>query len=451
MGMKHRLYKEQAGPMDEIFLIEIRLCRTKWRIRELVSSIARAFRIEEFMERHPHVTLYGPFSLKEGTNSRDLLKIIGTIAADFDPVLFSLNGFEKRDGMHGSVLACSVHPSKSLRELNARIDSSLFPLVTSMNAWDGQPEKKWFHSTIANRLDSRTATRVFSSLTGSGPTPVELVTPAPGILNALRNLIVPGNKPDPVPVFPAPLLDDTGLRITILLGEHIFAEYDLLEKRWILTGHDHAGLSWQHTLLSFRHQVGFEMKDPGPVHPETLFVISDLHLGHANIIRYCSRPFLFSDVQEMDHVLVKNWNYSISQNDRIFHLGDLRYGKDSRPLQHYRKKLHGNITFIAGNHDEEELGAVSFVPLEYDGRQFLLIHDPASAPASFDGWVIHGHYHNNDLRAYPFMNFKDRRINVSAEVVGYRPVRLEELSCLIHEREISGDTTPILLRYPHVI
>jgi calcineurin-like phosphoesterase family protein len=437
--------------MDDTFLIEIRLARTKWRIRELVFSLAHAFDIAECMERHPHVTLFGPFSLKDGTTTRDLLTIIGTIAAPYDPVAFSLSGWEKREGMHGSVIAFSVHPSENLRTLTTSLATSLFPRVESINVWDGQPEKKWFHVTIANRLDQETGARIFSELAGPVRPAVNHELPAAGFFDTLVNLFKSKRKTAPVPVFSPPLLDETGLRITVMRGENIFAEYDFSEKRWIMTGHDHASLSWQRTLLSLRHRAGFELRDPDLIHPETIFVISDLHLGHANIIRYCSRPFLFSEPGEMDHVLIKNWNYTIAPLDRVFHLGDLRYGRESQPLGHYRKKLHGQVTFIAGNHDEEELGGVPFVYLDYEGLSFLLIHDPAETPASFDGWVIHGHYHNNDLRAFPFMNFIDRRINVSAEVIGYIPVSLRELSGLIRTRELSGDTTPVLLRYPHEI
>ena len=35
--------------MDEIFLIEIRLGKTKWRIKETISAIAKKFRLEIFV------------------------------------------------------------------------------------------------------------------------------------------------------------------------------------------------------------------------------------------------------------------------------------------------------------------------------------------------------------------------------------------------------------------
>ena len=226
----------------------------------------------------------------------------------------------------------------------------------------------------------------------------------------------------------------------------IFAEYDLLEKRWITGNHSHSSKSWQKTLALFRQQSGLELLDPLLSHPGSIYLIADLHLGHANIIRYCSRPFFVSDVREMDHVLVKNWNYTISPENRVYYLGDLRYGKDALPLSLYRQKLKGHITFIKGNHDDQELDTVPSYLLDYGGFRFLLVHDPADCDPTFDGWVIHGHHHNNNIRQYPFIDFKHRRINVSAEVVGYIPVNLNDICEILRDRLSRGELTPILLK-----
>ena len=62
-------------------------------------------------------------------------------------------------------------------------------------------------------------------------------------------------------------LDDAGLRITVMQGENILTEYDLLEKRWITGDHSHSSKSWQKTLALFRQQSGFERLDPSSLTP----------------------------------------------------------------------------------------------------------------------------------------------------------------------------------------
>ncbi len=434
--------------MDSTYLVEIRLSRTKWRIRMITHEIADNFGIKDFLELHPHVTLFGPLNLKEGVSSRQMLDAIGDVAARYDPVPFLIDGWEKRDGMHGSVIAFPVRASESLHRITRDIAGVLSPLTTSQNAYDKEPDQKWFHVTIANRLGPDKASAIFSQITGPGqktPDPGGMQQKKPGLLQ--RFLAGTMHKKH-VRAIPPVLLDETGIRITVMKDMAILAEYDLIEKRWVYGDHRHSTARWQKTLAQFRHHAGFEHRDPEQSDPYDVFLIADLHLGHANIIRYCSRPFLFSDSREMDHVLIKNWNYTIAPKTRIYCLGDLRYGPDAEPATQYQKRLRGDIVFIRGNHDDPETGTISSIEREYENLKFLLIHDPADAPPSFDGWVIHGHYHNNDLRHYPYMNFTGRRVNVSAEVIGYKPVSLHEIVQRIREREVSGDTTPILFRYP---
>jgi calcineurin-like phosphoesterase family protein len=434
--------------MDDIYLVEIRLGRTKWRIRNTVFTIARMFNIGNFVERNPHVTLFGPLTLKNGVTPVQLLDAIGQVAATCDPILFTIDGWERREGMSGSVIAFRVRPSEELKNLTTAIADAVSPFVCSSNIWDTVPGGKWFHVTVANRLEPPVASSLFSTLLRCRPD-VPGDTMASGffawILYRIHHTIGRRIRDGVRPV----TLDEAGLRITVMKGESILAEYDLLEKCWITSGHSQSNPAWQNTLRLYRHDAGFERLDPGFSDPRDIFLIADLHLGHANIIRYCSRPFFFSDICEMDHVLIKNWNYTISPANQVYYLGDLCYGPGAHSAEHYLNKLRGHISFIRGNHDLYQPEALPMKILEHGGLKFCLVHDPADAPERFEGWIIHGHHHNNNLRSYPFINFEDRRINVSAEVLGYVPVSLTSVCSLIEKRSGGTDRTPILLNYAY--
>lgn len=434
--------------MDDIYLVEIRLGTTKRRIRDKAAVIATTAGITRYLERHPHLTLFGPMELLPGVTRDQVLDCIGSLASGHDPLPFIIDRFEKRVGMHGSVIAFSVRPSESLKQLTTKISRALTPLTKSHNAWDGHPEQKWYHVTVANHLREKTATKIFSAL-------LESETAHPGhnrpgglffrIRSRLEYHIHTRFRPPQLPV----LLDEPGLRITIMNGDRILAEYDLVEKCWIQGDHRHNGPRWQQTLERYRRYAGLELTGPDPADPGDILLIADLHLGHANIIRYCSRPFRVGDAETMDRVLVSNWNARCTKNTRIFHIGDLCYGPCARPPQEYRAMLGGDAVFIAGNHDHPEPGMMPFIVIEHEGLPFCLVHDPADAPDGFDGWIVHGHHHNNDLWNFPFIDFTHRRINVSAEVIGYVPVSLSGICETIRDRQKNGNSDPVLLAYPY--
>lgn len=401
------------------------------------------------MERHPHVTLYGPLTLNEGVSRQQLLDSIEKAASGFGTIPFTISSWEKKEGLHGSVIAFSVKPSDDLRQITRLIADRLAPLSTSLNGWDSQPERKWFHVTVANGLERDQASGIFSRLTSPSVSNYPKKRPIgifPRFLYDLRQFRF-REKPRP---YSPEFVDETGLRITVMNGEVILAEYDLVRKGW--TGKEEVSSpgSWQDTLREFRRQAGFELTTLAPADPGDLFVIADLHCGHSNIIRYCCRPFSYPDVSEMDSVLIDNWNYTVPLENGIWFLGDLCYGKDAKAPGFYLDRLKGKITLIRGNHDEHVPGTITSAILDYGSFRFLLVHDPSDAPPDFDGWVIHGHHHNNNLAEYPFINFAQRRVNVSAEVVGYSPVSLRELAARISEGLQKETPDPVHLRYPYV-
>ena len=57
-----------------------------------------------------------------------------------------------------------------------------------------------------------------------------------------------------------------------------------------------------------------------------IYFTSDWHLGHANIIKYCERPF--KSVSDMDRILIQNYNEIVDQDDTVYFLGDFCFHKD---------------------------------------------------------------------------------------------------------------------------
>ncbi|MCU0632776.1 MAG: metallophosphoesterase [Methanolinea sp.] len=156
----------------------------------------------------------------------------------------------------------------------------------------------------------------------------------------------------------------------------------------------------------------------------TIYLISDLHLNHARILRHCHRPF--SSLRHMNSDLVERWNRVVGPGDTVYHLGDFSIRGSPRQWIHM---LNGRKVFIRGNHDGNLLRAKRHSTLSYGGYEFYLVHDPHDVPASWKGWVIHGHTHNKISR-YPFINGETRTINVSCECTGYAPVSIDHLVSL---------------------
>lgn len=69
-----------------------------------------------------------------------------------------------------------------------------------------------------------------------------------------------------------------------------------------------------------------------------IYFISDTHFNHKNIIKYCNRPF--KDVEEMNKVLIENWNNTITDFNTIFHLGDVALTNESE-MKEIISKLKG--------------------------------------------------------------------------------------------------------------
>ena len=147
-----------------------------------------------------------------------------------------------------------------------------------------------------------------------------------------------------------------------------------------------------------------------------IWMTSDLHFNHENILKYepVSRPF--TTVEEMNEVLIQNWNSKIGPGDIVYVLGDLCMGRYDT-IEPIIKRLNGKIILIRGNHDTprrievfQSLGIEvrDIEYLRYKGRFFILCHFPIASEEFIDMVVrdnsevvnLYGHVHHNAPKGY---------------------------------------------------
>lgn len=174
---------------------------------------------------------------------------------------------------------------------------------------------------------------------------------------------------------------------------------------------------------------------------ERIWFIGDLHLGHRNIIKYCSRPF--DDVNQMNEILIQNWNKKIGVEDRVFVLGDFALcGKDK--IVEFGQQLNGRKILILGNHEGASLKT-------YYEAGFEMVY---KYPIYFNNWIlshmpqpncpcvnIHGHLHQINVDdCLDFEKGEKPYINVSADKINFTPISLKEIEMKIMN-SIMGKST----------
>lgn len=162
-----------------------------------------------------------------------------------------------------------------------------------------------------------------------------------------------------------------------------------------------------------------------------IFLISDIHFGHRNICLFKRedgsplRPW--DDPDEMDEAMVERWNNRVGPNDIVYHLGDVVINR--RCLQ-IIGRLNGDKRLILGNHDifnhADYLPYFKRLHSSIKLDNLLLTHIPVHVD-SVAHWArcnVHGHVHAQDIPNAKYLN-------VSAEMIDYTPVSLEDLRALI--------------------
>jgi calcineurin-like phosphoesterase family protein len=185
---------------------------------------------------------------------------------------------------------------------------------------------------------------------------------------------------------------------------------------------------------------------------QNVFFTSDCHFFHGNILKYDNRPF--RNVDEMNQVIVDNWNDKVSKDSDVFYLGDLSWNGSDAKTKELVDELNGNIHYIMGNHDKfRDIKALNrfetindYVELSIidkdanRGRQDIMMFHYAIMSwdkAHHGAWHLHGHEHGHLMKqaAYDWY-YKHKVIDMGCNMHDYTPLSYAEVKELMTKKEV---------------
>ena len=170
------------------------------------------------------------------------------------------------------------------------------------------------------------------------------------------------------------------------------------------------------------------------------YYISDLHIGHKNIIRFDQRPFF--DLSDMQQAIIKNWNPVVTSEDDVYILGDFAV-RNSKDETWYLKQLKGHKHLVIGNHDDkllknenamkyfESMDKMMGVHDWVNGEEVVVVlcHYPLAEwyKSKHGSWHIYGHIHGNTGATAKYMASIAHTLNAGVVINHYTPVSIDEL------------------------
>jgi calcineurin-like phosphoesterase family protein len=202
--------------------------------------------------------------------------------------------------------------------------------------------------------------------------------------------------------------------------------------------------------MEYKKSDNFPFNLKGLPHDKIWFT-SDPHFMHENIIKYTNRPF--DNADNMNEVLIKNWNKVVGEDELVFCLGDFALGKEQDCLD-ILKRLNGHKVLIKGNH-EKTVMKKSYNRDEFDGGIYELleirVEDEEVANEFQDivlchytmttwnkshrgSWQLFGHVHgmldNNE-------SLSPNQIDVGVDSHQFYPISYQQVKEIITQRNLA--------------
>ena len=178
-----------------------------------------------------------------------------------------------------------------------------------------------------------------------------------------------------------------------------------------------------------------------------IYFTSDTHFCHNK--DFCYEPRGFKTIEEMNEKIFNNWNSIVTDEDDVYHLGDVMLNDDIQGMM-YLKNLKGKIHIIRGNHDTDtrvekykqldNIVEITYATIiKYKKTHLYLCHYP-TLTANYDDdkpWHknlvnLFGHTHQQEN----FYNNNPYMYHVGVDSHNCKPIEVEEILEEIRQKKI---------------
>lgn len=133
-----------------------------------------------------------------------------------------------------------------------------------------------------------------------------------------------------------------------------------------------------------------------------IFITSDIHFSHKNIMNFCPESRPFTDIDHMDNTIIKIWNETITSKDLTYIIGDVAFCNAEKAVS-YMHRLNGKKVLVTGNHDHKLVkdqnfldcfeSVVNLCEISHNGTKVVMFHYPIYEWNNMHRGSVHFHGH----------------------------------------------------------
>jgi calcineurin-like phosphoesterase family protein len=194
-----------------------------------------------------------------------------------------------------------------------------------------------------------------------------------------------------------------------------------------------------------------EVKTPSPICGVKIWLISDTHISHKNVLKHCPKRaeiggFDINDVEAHDNWIIDVWNKTIGKKDIVYILGDFSFANPDIIKKQILPKLNGQKYLILGNHDKSsqhlngyftqitQMKEVVFKKKNFpfieeeNFRVFMSHYAMLTWPGKHHG-VVNAHGHSHGHMDTFNEESSDLRVDIGfdGKLANFKPISLEQL------------------------